>query len=162
LITAEKFWSGMSNILGKFAAENRSLLAERERIQTRIDQWHKANAGNALDQKAYQALLLELGYILPEPVPFKIQSKNVDAEVALMAGPQLVVPSLNDRFVLNAANARWGSLYVCTNQAATTRHEAHWSLPGRNSFLMTPSHLPTASMQRSQAGASLMARSRPH
>jgi len=77
----------MSNILGKFAAENRSLLAERERIQTRIDQWHKANAGNALDQKAYQALLLELGYILPEPVRFKIQSKNVDAEVALMAGP---------------------------------------------------------------------------
>jgi len=110
-ITAEKFWSGMSNILGKFAAENRSLLAERERIQTRIDQWHKANAGKALDQKAYQALLRELGYILPEPAPFKIQSKNVDAEVALMAGPQLVVPSLNDRFVLNAANARWGSLY---------------------------------------------------
>lgn len=110
-VSAEQFWQGFASILAKFAPENRELLAERDRIQARIDAWHQANAGKPIDAKAYQALLRELNYLVPEPAPFKIASQNVDAEVATMAGPQLVVPSLNDRFVLNAANARWGSLY---------------------------------------------------
>jgi malate synthase len=110
-VSAEQFWQGFASILAKFAPENRELLAERDRIQARIDAWHQANAGKPIDANAYQALLRELNYLVPEPAPFKIASKNVDAEVATMAGPQLVVPSLNDRFVLNAANARWGSLY---------------------------------------------------
>ena len=110
-VTAEKFWEGLAQILAKFAPENRALLAERDRIQASIDQWHEQRRGQPIDGEAYQAFLRELGYLVAEPAPFKISSKNVDAEVATMAGPQLVVPSLNDRFVLNAANARWGSLY---------------------------------------------------
>jgi len=110
-VEPDKFWSDLANIFAKFAPENRALLAERDRIQAEIDRWHSARKGQPLDGASYQKFLRELGYLVDEPAPFKIQSKNVDAEVATMAGPQLVVPSLNDRFVLNAANARWGSLY---------------------------------------------------
>jgi malate synthase len=110
-VTAEKFWNGLADILAKLAPENRALLAERDRLQAQLDDWHTRRRGQAFDAQAYQTLLRELGYLVAEPAPFKIHSKNVDAEVATMAGPQLVVPSLNDRFVLNAANARWGSLY---------------------------------------------------
>ena len=110
-VEPEKFWSGLANIFAKFAPENRALLAERDRIQAEIDRWHRDRQGQPLDAASYQKFLRDLGYLVDEPAPFKIQSKNVDAEVATMAGPQLVVPSLNDRFVLNAANARWGSLY---------------------------------------------------
>jgi malate synthase len=110
-ITPEKFWNGLADIFAKLAPENRALLAERDRMQARIDAWHRDHKGQPLDSQKYQSFLREIGYLVDEPAPFKIQSKNVDAEVATMAGPQLVVPSLNDRFVLNAANARWGSLY---------------------------------------------------
>ena len=109
-IDAERFWGGLADILARFAPENKALLAERDRIQSRIDAWHLANPG-AVDGAKYQGFLRELGYLVSEPAAFKIESQNVDAEVATMAGPQLVVPILNDRFVLNAANARWGSLY---------------------------------------------------
>ena len=105
------FWQGVSDILSRFAPDNQALLAKREDLQSKIDAWHKERAGQAIDGDAYRAFLNDIGYLVPEPAPFTIGTQNVDAEIATMAGPQLVVPSLNDRFVLNAANARWGSLY---------------------------------------------------
>jgi malate synthase len=110
-IAADALWSGLSDILAQFVPVNRALLAKRDALQTQIDAWHKANPGPISDMPAYQAFLRDIGYLVAEPAPFAIGTQNVDAEIATMAGPQLVVPSLNDRFVLNAANARWGSLY---------------------------------------------------
>ena len=110
-ITADTLWQGLSDILTRFVPVNRHLLAKRDDLQAQIDAWHMANPGPIADMAAYQAFLHEIGYLVPEPAPFAIGTQNVDAEIATMAGPQLVVPSLNDRFVLNAANARWGSLY---------------------------------------------------
>ena len=106
-----KFWNDFAELLGKFAPENAALLAKREDLQAQIDAWHEARAGQAHDPAAYQAFLREIGYLVPEPAPFQIGTQNVDPEIATMAGPQLVVPALNARFALNAANARWGSLY---------------------------------------------------
>ena len=110
-IAADSLWSGLADVLTRFVPVGRDLLAKRDALQAQIDAWHKANPGPIADMPAYQAFLREIGYLVPEPVPFAIGTQNVDAEIATMAGPQLVVPSLNDRFVLNAANARWGSLY---------------------------------------------------
>lgn len=110
-VDKDQFWSGFANLLGKFAPRNAALLAKREKLQSQIDDWHVANKGKRVDQSAYQAFLKDIGYLVDEPAPFAITTENVDPEIATMAGPQLVVPSLNDRFVLNAANARWGSLY---------------------------------------------------
>ncbi|MEY3622973.1 MAG: hypothetical protein RLZZ407_532 [Pseudomonadota bacterium] len=110
-IAADALWSGLSDILAQFVPVNRALLAKRDTLQTQIDAWHKANPGPISDMPAYQAFLRDIGYLVAEPAPFAIGTQNVDGEIATMAGPQLVVPSLNDRFVLNAANARWGSLY---------------------------------------------------
>jgi malate synthase len=110
-IAADALWSGLSDILAQFVPVNRTLLAKRDALQTQIDAWHKANPGPISDMPAYQAFLRDIGYLVAEPAAFAIGTQIVDAEIATMAGPQLVVPSLNDRFVLNAANARWGSLY---------------------------------------------------
>ena len=110
-LDADKFWGDFAALLGKFAPENAALLAKREDLQARIDALHQAREGQAHDAAAYQAFLREIGYLVAEPAPFRIGTKNVDAEIATMAGPQLVVPALNARFALNAANARWGSLY---------------------------------------------------
>ena len=110
-IAADILWSGLADILARFVPVNRALLAKRDAIQAQLDDWHRANPGPIADMAAYQAFLREIGYLVPEPAPFAITTANVDDEIAIMAGPQLVVPSLNDRFVLNAANARWGSLY---------------------------------------------------
>ncbi|MEP7349142.1 MAG: malate synthase G [Sphingorhabdus sp.] len=110
-IGADNLWRGLADILTRFAPVNRDLLAKRDALQAQIDEWHKASPGPISDMAAYQAFLREIGYLVPEPAPFAIGTQNVDPEIATMAGPQLVVPSLNDRFVLNAANARWGSLY---------------------------------------------------
>jgi malate synthase len=106
-----KFWEDFADLLGKFAPENAALLAKREDLQAQIDGWHEARAGQAHDAGAYQAFLRDIGYLVPEPAAFKVGTQNVDREIATMAGPQLVVPALNARFALNAANARWGSLY---------------------------------------------------
>ncbi|HKX22366.1 MAG TPA: malate synthase G, partial [Rhizorhapis sp.] len=110
-IDAEAFWRGAAGIFARFAPENAALLAKRDDMQARIDAWYRERPGRPIDMDAYQAFLKDIGYLVEEPAPFSISSRNVDAELATLAGPQLVVPVLNARFVLNAANARWGSLY---------------------------------------------------
>ncbi|SEJ65251.1 malate synthase [Sphingobium sp. AP50] len=110
-IAPEAFWAGVADIFGRFAPENAALLRKRDTLQAQIDSWHEQRRGQPHDPQAYQAYLREIGYLVAEPAPFAIGSENVDDEVARMAGPQLVVPILNARFLLNAANARWGSLY---------------------------------------------------
>ena len=107
----DEFWTGFADLLGKFAPRNRALLQKREDLQAKIDAWHTERAGQPHDASAYRAFLEEIGYLVPEPGGFTIGTENVDPEIATMAGPQLVVPILNARFLLNAANARWGSLY---------------------------------------------------
>ncbi|MFM2409308.1 MAG: hypothetical protein RL481_136, partial [Pseudomonadota bacterium] len=104
-------WSGLAGLMERFVPVNRALLSKRDAIQAKLDAWHTANPGPIVDMDRYQAFLREIGYLVPGPAPFAVGTQNVDPEIATMAGPQLVVPSLNDRFVLNAANARWGSLY---------------------------------------------------
>ena len=110
-LDATAFWQGVSDIYARFAPENATLLAVRDDLQAKIDAWHDARAGKPIDQPAYRAFLREIGYLVDEPAPFAVAPTNVDAEVASLAGAQLVVPILNARFLLNAANARWGSLY---------------------------------------------------
>ncbi|MGE7207431.1 malate synthase G, partial [Sphingomonas sp. NPDC019816] len=108
-VAADRFWSGMADILTRFTPDNIALLRRRDALQARIDDWYRQ--GGSRDGAAQRAFLTEIGYLAPEPAPFTIDPQDVDDEVARMAGPQLVVPMLNARFLLNAANARWGSLY---------------------------------------------------
>jgi malate synthase len=110
-VDAGVFWRGVAETYARFAPENAALLAKRDDIQAKIDAWHEGRKGAPIDAEDYQNFLRSIGYLVDEPGPFKIAPQNVDAEVALVAGPQLVVPATNARFVLNAANARWGSLY---------------------------------------------------
>ena len=110
-IAAADFWQALESVITELAPENRALLQVREDLQAKIDQWHRANSGADYDKEAYKAFLQEIGYLLPEGDDFSITTENVDPEVATLAGPQLVVPVMNARFALNAANARWGSLY---------------------------------------------------
>ncbi|WP_296761478.1 malate synthase G [Sediminimonas sp.] len=110
-VDASAFWEGFSELVHEMGPQNRSLLEQRDEIQRRIDAWHVARAGQAHDAAEYRAFLEEIGYIEPDGGEFEIETTGVDPEIATVAGPQLVVPITNARFALNAANARWGSLY---------------------------------------------------
>jgi malate synthase len=110
-LSANQFWSGYAALLRDLAPRNRALLHKRDSLQSAIDSWHAANRGRGMIEAGYEPFLRDIGYLLPEPPPFRISTQNVDAEIAHIAGPQLVVPISNARYALNAANARWGSLY---------------------------------------------------
>ncbi len=110
-VRADRFWTGFAGLIHDFGPRNRALLAKRDQLQGWIDGWHRMRRTEPLDHASYGQFLRKIGYLLPEGEDFQIETANVDPEIALVAGPQLVVPITNARYVLNAANARWGSLY---------------------------------------------------
>lgn len=110
-IDADKLWEGTAALFNELTPINKALLAKRDDIQAKLDQWHRDHAGSTIDIAEYRTFLSDIGYLVPEPTDFSISTNNVDTEIANLAGPQLVVPVMNARFALNAANARWGSLY---------------------------------------------------
>jgi malate synthase len=110
-ISSEKFWEGFDKVVHELAQKNKELLKIREDLQKKIDNWHITNKGNEINLEEYKKFLKEIGYLKEVGPDFKIQTNNVDEEITSIAGPQLVVPIMNERYALNAANARWMSLY---------------------------------------------------
>ena len=110
-VASDTFWQGLSSLVHELGPRNRALLARRDELQSELDEWHRARRGEPIDAAAYRAFLARIGYLVPEGRDFVIETANVDAEIASTPGPQLVVPVMNARYALNAANARWGSLY---------------------------------------------------
>src|SRR6187551_1257578 len=110
-IDADSFWAGVDKVVTDLTPQNQDLLARRDDLQAQIDKWHRQRIIGGIDAGEYQQFLADIGYLQPEPGDFTITTSGVDDEITTTAGPQLVVPVLNARFALNAANARWGSLY---------------------------------------------------
>ena len=110
-VDPEAFWQGLADIWAELGPENKRLLKQRDDLQAQINQWHRDHHNESWDAEKYEAFLREISYLQPSPPAFSITTENVDPEIAHIAGPQLVVPVMNARYALNAANARWGSLY---------------------------------------------------
>src|SRR5438128_2307287 len=110
-VASDQFWRGLSDLIHVQGPRNRALLAKRNDLQEKINAWHQGRRGAPVDAAAYRALLLEIGYLVPQGPDFTVDTANVDPEISDTPGPQLVVPVMNARYALNAANARWGSRY---------------------------------------------------
>ncbi len=147
-IEADAFWKAFGDIVAAFAPENRALLDKRDALQRQIDAWHLVRRGEPIDPEAYKVFLTDIGYLLPEGRDFTVITEDVDTEISLISGPQLVVPTDNARYALNAANARWGSLYdalygtdVIDESGGATRSSSYNPVRGQKVIAYTENFL---------------------